>query len=49
VVPLGIADDSDDLDDEERAALRGSIREGIEDMETSRTVDASTAILLVGK
>ncbi len=34
----------DDLDDEERAALRESIREGIEDMEAGRTVDAKTAI-----
>jgi hypothetical protein len=30
----------DDLDDEERAALHESIREGIEDMEAGRTVDA---------
>ncbi len=33
VVPLEISDDWDDLDDEERAALHESIREGIEDME----------------
>jgi len=32
-VPLEIADDWDELDDEERAALHESIREGIEDME----------------
>jgi hypothetical protein len=44
VVPLEIADDWDDLDDEERAALHESIREGIEDMEAGRTVDARTAI-----
>lgn len=44
VVPLEIADDWDDLDDEERAALRQSIHEGIEDMEAGRTVDARTAI-----
>jgi len=34
----------DDLDDEERAALDESIREGIEDMEAGRTIDAKTAI-----
>jgi predicted DNA-binding antitoxin AbrB/MazE fold protein len=34
----------DDLDDEERAALHESIREGIADMEADRTVDAKTAI-----
>jgi hypothetical protein len=34
----------DSLDDEERAALHESIREGIEDMEAGRTVDARTAI-----
>ena len=44
VVPLEIADDWDDLDDEERAALHESIREGIEDMEAGRTVDARAAI-----
>jgi hypothetical protein len=44
VVPLEIADDWDDLDDEERAALHASIREGIDDLEAGRTVDARTAI-----
>lgn len=34
----------DDLDDEERAALHESIREGIADIEAGRTVDARTAI-----
>jgi hypothetical protein len=34
----------DDLEDEERAALHDSIREGIADMEAGRTVDAKTAI-----
>jgi hypothetical protein len=34
----------DDLDDKERAALHESIREGIEDMEAGRTVDAKKAI-----
>jgi hypothetical protein len=43
-VPLEVAEDWDDLDDEERAALHESIREGIEDMEAGRTVDAKTAI-----
>lgn len=43
-VPLKVADDWDELDDEERAALHESIREGIEDMEAGRTVDARTAI-----
>ena len=37
-------DVGDDLDDEERAALDESIREGIEDMEAGRTIDAKTAI-----
>ena len=34
----------DDLDDDERAELHESIREGIEDMEAGRIVDAKTAI-----
>jgi hypothetical protein len=34
----------DDLDAEERRALDESIREGIEDMEAGRTIDAKTAI-----
>jgi hypothetical protein len=34
----------DDLNDEERAALHESIREGIEDMEAGRTVDAKKVI-----
>ena len=44
VVPLEIADDWDDLDDAERAALHEAIREGIADMEAGRTIDARTAI-----
>ena len=40
VVPLDIADDWDDLDDEERAALHESIREGFEDAKAGRTIDA---------
>jgi hypothetical protein len=44
VVPLEIADDRDELDDEERATLHEAIREGIEDIEAGRTIDASTFI-----
>jgi hypothetical protein len=44
VVPLVIADNWDDLDDAERAQLHEAIREGIEDMEAGRTVDAKRAI-----
>jgi hypothetical protein len=49
VVDLVLLDDvwlngGDDLEDEERAALHASIREGIADMEAGRTVDAKTAI-----
>jgi predicted transcriptional regulator len=40
VVPLDVADDWDDLDDEERAALHESIREGFEDAKAGRTIDA---------
>jgi len=40
VVPLEIAEDWDDLDDEERAALHESIREGFEDAKAGRTIDA---------
>ncbi len=40
VVPLDIADDWDDLDDEERAALHESIREDFEDAKAGRTIDA---------
>jgi hypothetical protein len=40
VVPLEIADDWDDLDDEERAALHRSIEEGFEDFEKGDTEDA---------
>jgi predicted transcriptional regulator len=44
VVTLVIADDWDDLDDAERAQLHEAIREGIEDMEAGRTVDAKEAL-----
>jgi hypothetical protein len=40
VVPLEIADDWDDLDDAERAALHEAIREGFEDAKAGRTIDA---------
>jgi hypothetical protein len=40
VVPLEIADDWDDLDDEERAELHAAIREGFEDAKAGRTIDA---------
>ncbi|MEZ4222211.1 MAG: hypothetical protein R3B13_14845 [Polyangiaceae bacterium] len=40
VVPLAIADDWDDLDDDERAALHESIRDGFEDAKAGRTIDA---------
>jgi hypothetical protein len=43
VVPLEIADDWDDLDDAERAELHEAIREGIDDLEAGRTVDAKEA------
>ena len=41
---LPIEGDEDELDEEERAALHNSIREGIEDMEAGRTFDARQAI-----
>jgi hypothetical protein len=46
LVPLDevLLSGGDDLDDEDRAALHESIREGIEDMEAGRTVDAKTAL-----
>lgn len=44
VVPLEVADDWDELDDAEREALHEAIREGIQDMEAGRTIDAKTAI-----
>ena len=40
VVPLEIADDWDDLDDEERAALHEALRESFEDAKAGRTIDA---------
>lgn len=40
VVPLEIAGDWDDLDDEERAALHEALREGFEDAKAGRTIDA---------
>jgi hypothetical protein len=40
VVPLEIANDWDDLDDEERAAFHEALREGFEDAKAGRTIDA---------
>jgi hypothetical protein len=40
VVPLEIADDWDDLGDEDRAALHAAISEGFEDAKAGRTIDA---------
>lgn len=39
-VPLEVANDWDNLDDEERAALHDAIREGFEDAKAGRTIDA---------
>jgi hypothetical protein len=39
-----LADGIDCLDDEERAALHESIREGLEDMKAGRTFDADEVI-----
>lgn len=44
IVSLVIADDWDDLDTAERAELHEAIREGIEDMDAGRTVEAKAAI-----
>ena len=38
------ADDGDDLDDAERAALHESIREGLADMQAGRTFDVGEVI-----
>ena len=44
VVPLEIADDWDDLDDEERAALHESLRESVEQMKAGQTIDIEQAL-----
>ena len=46
LVPLDevLLSGGNDLDNGDRAALHESIREGIEDMEAGRIVDAKTAI-----
>jgi hypothetical protein len=44
VVPLEIANDWDDLDDEERAALHESLRESIEQMKAGQTIDLEQAL-----
>lgn len=44
VVPLEIADDWDDLDDEERAELQPSLRESIEQMRAGQTIPLEQAL-----
>lgn len=44
VVPLEIADDWDDLDDEERAELHASLRESIEQMKAGQTIPLEQAL-----
>jgi len=44
VVPLEIADDWDDLDDEERAELHESLRESIEQMKAGKTISLEQAL-----
>jgi hypothetical protein len=44
VVPLEIADDWDDLDDEERAELHESLRESIEQMKAGQTISLEQAL-----
>lgn len=44
VVPLEIADEWDDLDDEERAALHESLRESVEQMKAGQTIDIEQAL-----
>jgi hypothetical protein len=44
VVPLEIAEDWDDLDDEERAALHESLRESIEQMKAGQTIGIEEAL-----
>ena len=39
-----VDDEGDDLDEEERAALHATLRQGIEDWRAGRTVDASGLI-----
>jgi predicted DNA-binding antitoxin AbrB/MazE fold protein len=44
VVPLEVADDWDDLDDEGRAALHESLRESVEQMKAGQTIDIEQAL-----
>jgi hypothetical protein len=44
VVPLEVADDWDDLDDEERAELQASLRESIDQMKAGQTIDIEQAL-----
>ncbi len=40
LVPLEVAGDWDDLDDQERAALHDALREGFEEAKAGHTIDA---------
>lgn len=42
--PSEVADDWDDLDDEERAALHPSLRESIEQINAGQTIDLEQAL-----
>jgi len=44
VVPLEIADEWDELDDEERAELHESLRESIEQMKAGETISIEQAL-----
>jgi len=44
IVPLEIAADWDDLDDEERAELHESLRESIDQMKAGQTIDLEQAL-----
>jgi hypothetical protein len=44
VVPLEIADEWDELDDEERAELHESLRESIEQMKAGETISLEQAL-----
>jgi hypothetical protein len=44
IVPLEIADDWDDLDDEERAELHESLRESIDQMKAGQTISLEQAL-----
>ena len=44
IVPLEIADDWDELDDEERAELHESLRESIEQMKAGESISLEQAL-----